>query len=91
MTVPWRRLRGEPACVAMKSLLDAPTRVRRVTVARAARGKGRMRVTTQIENVEPALAPVLSALGVTGQLVYTSGARNPQQRRVSTDCCQISR
>jgi hypothetical protein len=53
----------------MKSLLDAPTRVRRVTVARAARGKGRMRVTTQIENIEPALAPVLSALGVTGQLV----------------------
>jgi len=58
---------------SMESLLDALTRVRRVTVARTASGKGRLRVTTQLEDIEPTLAPFLSGLGVTEKLVYTSG------------------
>ncbi len=34
--------------------------------ARAGSGKGRMRVTTQLEDIDPSLAPFLVALGVTG-------------------------
>jgi len=59
---------------SMESLLDALTRVRRVTVARAPSGKGRLRVTTQLEDIDPTLAPFLPALGVTEELVYTPGA-----------------
>lgn len=58
---------------SMESLLDALTRVRRVTVARTASAKGRLRVTTQLEDIDPTLAPFLSGLGVTEELVYTSG------------------
>jgi len=58
---------------SMESLLDALTRVRRVTVARTASTKGRLRVTTQLEDIDPTLAPFLSGLDVTEELVCTSG------------------
>lgn len=50
---------------SMESLLDALTLVRRVTVARSATGKGPMRVSTQLEEIEPTLAAILPALGIT--------------------------
>lgn len=50
---------------SMESLLDALALVRRVTVARSATGKGNMRITTQLEQIDPVLAPFLPALGVT--------------------------
>jgi hypothetical protein len=59
---------------SMESLVEALTRVRRVTVARSASGTGRMRVTTQLEDVDPSLAPFLASLGVTKELVYTPRA-----------------
>jgi hypothetical protein len=49
---------------SMESLLDALTEVRKVTVARSATGKGRMRISTQLEHVEGALLDLLPALGV---------------------------
>jgi len=49
---------------SMESLLDALTEVRRVTVARSATGKGRMRISTQLEEVDQTLANLLPALGV---------------------------
>jgi len=58
-----------------EALLDALTRVRRVTLARPAYGgKGRTRVTTQLEDVYAALAPLLPGLGVSNDLVYTVGS-----------------
>ncbi len=45
-------------------LIEALARVRRVTVARSATGTGRMRITTQLEDIEPQLAPLLPALGI---------------------------
>jgi transposase len=57
---------------SMEALLDALDRVRRVTVARpASGGKGRVHLTAQLEDVDPTVAPVLAALGVTDALVYT--------------------
>ena len=50
---------------SMESLLDALTEVRRVTVARSATGKRRMRVSTQLEQVDGAIVDLLPALGVT--------------------------
>jgi transposase len=50
---------------SMESLLDALTLVRRVTVARSATRKAPMRITTQLEEIDPPLAPLLSLLGVT--------------------------
>jgi len=50
---------------SMESLLDALTSVRRVTVARSALAKGPLRVTTQLEEIAPSLAPLLFPLGVT--------------------------
>jgi transposase len=49
---------------SLESLLDALTQVRRVTVARSATGKGRMRISTQLEQVDQALVDLLPALGV---------------------------
>ena len=49
---------------SMESLLDALTEVRQVTVARSATGKGRMRISTQLEHAEGALLDLLPALGV---------------------------
>lgn len=49
---------------SMESLLDALTEVRRVTVARSVTGKRRMRVSTQLEQVDGALVDFLPALGV---------------------------
>lgn len=49
---------------SMESLLDALGRVRRVTVMRSATGKGRGRITNQLEETDPKLAPFLPTLGV---------------------------
>jgi transposase len=59
---------------SMEALLEALARVRRATVVRATGPKGRMHVTTQLEDLDPALAPVLPALGLTDALVYTPGS-----------------
>jgi hypothetical protein len=48
----------------MESLLDALTQIRRVTVARSATGKGRMRTSTQLEQVDENLVDLLPALGI---------------------------
>jgi len=62
----FRRAQRQGAPYAsMESLLDALALVRRVTVARSATGKGKMRITTQLEEIDSALAPFLLALGVT--------------------------
>ncbi len=62
----FRRAQRQGAPFAsMESLLDALALVRRVTVARSATGKGNMRITTQLEEIDSALAPFLPALGVT--------------------------
>lgn len=64
-TVFRRAQRQGAPYASMESLLDALALVRRVTVARSATGKGHMRITTQLEEIDPALAPFLPALGVT--------------------------
>ena len=64
-TVFRRAQRAGAPYASMESLLDALALVRRVTVARSATGKGHMRVTTQLEEIDPTLAPLLSTLGVT--------------------------
>ena len=62
----FRRAQGAGAPHAsMETLLDALTLVRRVTVARSASGKAPMRVTTQLEEIDPPLASLLPLLGVT--------------------------
>ena len=50
---------------SMESLLDALTEVRQVTVARSATGKRRMRISTQLEQIDETLVEFLPALGVT--------------------------
>ena len=50
---------------SMESLLDALTEVRKVTVARSATGKRRMRISTQLEHVDETIVEFLPALGVT--------------------------
>ena len=64
-TVFRRAQRAGAPYASMESLLDALALVRRVTVARSATGTGPMRVTTQLEEIEPALASLLPTLGVT--------------------------
>ncbi|MDI7268192.1 MAG: hypothetical protein QME96_09385, partial [Myxococcota bacterium] len=63
-------LRAEQAhapYASMEKLLDALAEVRRVTVARPSpTGKGRAKVTTQTETIDPDLTPLLPHLGVTG-------------------------
>ena len=49
---------------SMESLLDALAQVRRVTVARSATGKGRMRISTQLEDIDDTLVDLLPALGI---------------------------
>jgi transposase len=49
---------------SMESLLDALAEVRRVTVVRSATGKGRMRISTQLEDIDGPLANILPSLGV---------------------------
>jgi transposase len=62
----FRRARQAGAPYAsIESLLDALALVRRVTVARSATGKGPFRITTQLEEIDPPLALLLSQLGVT--------------------------
>jgi transposase len=70
-----RAKQAQAPFASMESLLDALAEVRHVTVARhSIAGKGRMRVTTQLESVDPRLASILPALGVREKLVYTPGA-----------------
>lgn len=60
-----RARRAEASYASMESLLDALAQVRRVTIARRSPSrKGRMRVSTQLESIDPGLAPLLPALGV---------------------------
>jgi transposase len=74
-TVFRRAQRAGAPYASIESLLDALALVRRVNVARSVTGKGPMRVTTQLEAIDPALAPLLSILGVTPSLVYTPSPR----------------
>jgi transposase len=64
----WRVLRevrrAGAAYTSIETLLDALARVRRVQVARSVTGKGPLRITHQLEEVDPALAPFLPSLGV---------------------------
>ncbi len=60
-----RALRAGVPFASMEGLLDALTHVRRATVARSTTDKGRMRITTHLEEVDPQLAPHLPLLGVT--------------------------
>ncbi len=50
---------------SFQSLLRALSRVRRVRVARRTTEKGKFRITTQLEEVEPELQPLLPLLGIT--------------------------
>ena len=61
-------LRAQRAAVpyaSLESLLDALAQIRRVTVARSATGKGRMRISRQLEDIDTPLVGILPALGVT--------------------------
>jgi len=60
-----RAKRSDLPYFSMESLLDALAQVRRVTVARSATGKGRMRISTQLELVDATLVDLLPALGIT--------------------------
>lgn len=60
-------LRAQRAGAPYKSteaLLDALDKVRRATVARSVNTKGRVRITTQLEDIDPTLGPLLPVLGV---------------------------
>lgn len=59
-----RATAAKASYASMESLLDALERIRKVTVARSLTGKGKMRVTTQLEDIDPALADLLPAMGV---------------------------
>ena len=47
-----------------QALLDALEEVRRVTVARSIPGKRAVRITTQLEDIDPKLGAILPAPGV---------------------------
>jgi transposase len=51
---------------SMEALLDALERVRRATVARPTNSKGGVRITTQLEEIDPQLGAILPSLGVGG-------------------------
>lgn len=61
-----RAQRASAPYASMEALLDALNRVRRATVARSVNSKGGVRVTTQIEEIEPQLGAILPAVGVGG-------------------------
>ena len=48
----------------VEALLDALAGVRRATVARTLTGKGRVRLTTQLEDIDPKLGALLPVLGI---------------------------
>jgi hypothetical protein len=58
---------------AERWLAELADTLRRVTVVRMGCAKRRLNVTTQLEDVDPTLAPFLPGLGVTEALVYTPG------------------
>jgi transposase len=61
-----RRARQAGSSVAsLERLLDQLERVRRVTIAQQTGTKGRLRLTTQLEDVDEQTAPLLTALGIT--------------------------
>ena len=49
---------------SQERLLEQLARVRRVSVARPTGTAGRFRVSTQLEDIDPDIAPLLPALGV---------------------------
>ena len=59
-----RAQRAHAPYARMECLLEALTRVRQVTVARSTTGKGRLRISTQFEEIDTAVAPLLPILGV---------------------------
>lgn len=59
-----RAQRAGAPYASMEALLDALDRVRRATVARSVNDKGGLRVTTQLEEIDPQLGPLLPVLGV---------------------------
>jgi len=61
-----RAQRAGAPYASMEALLDALERVRHATVARPVTGKGRVRITTQLEEIEPQLGAILPSLGVGG-------------------------
>jgi transposase len=61
----YRRARqAGPAPASLERLLDLLDRVRRVTIARPTGTKGRLRIDTQLEDVDPEIAELLPALGL---------------------------
>jgi transposase len=64
-----RARRAHAPYASSESLLDALTRLRRTMVIRRAAGRSRKRaerITYQLEQIEPQIAPLLPVLGVTG-------------------------
>jgi transposase len=59
-----RAQRAGAPYASVEALLDALASVRRVTVARSANARGGIRLTTQLEEIDPKLGPLLPALGV---------------------------
>ena len=60
-----RASQAQAPYASMEALLDALAEVRRVTIARPSpTGKGRMKVTTQLETNDPILTPLLPILGM---------------------------
>jgi transposase len=73
-------LRARAAGVPHKSpeaLIDALARIRRTRVARSTTGTGKFRVTTQLEEIEPSLEPLLAPTAFVG--VYAAAAKTPGQ------------
>jgi transposase len=61
-----RAQRAGAPYASVEALLDALARVRRATVARSVRDRGGVRLSTQLEEIDPQLGPLLPSLGVGG-------------------------
>jgi transposase len=59
-----RAQRAGAPYASLEALLDALARVRRATVARSVNPRGGVRLTTQLEEIDPELGPFLPVLGV---------------------------
>jgi transposase len=59
-----RAQRAGAPYASMEALLDALGKIRRATVARSVNGRGGVRVTSQLEEIEPHLGAILPALGI---------------------------
>ena len=61
-----RARRANAPYASMESLLEALSRVRRAMIVRRSGDKRSERITYQIEEIEPEIAPLLPLLGVPG-------------------------